>query len=357
MGQSLWNIIFWGMKVREQEQFHLHEGFVVLTHSLIAIYNQPKWGFNGHDEWGDGDRSLLFDLQLLSRLSNLSQGWQCSYCCWWCSGVCCLRGWSGRILFKALKPFVQWRMMAIWLVRVRNKVSQDEGWDSALVLWCFMYNSCWFLLIFCWCYIEPVVVQQLLALCSAAVWPILFLSFQRLCCFACNISPAAWGMLVGKNQYHFGSQQSFLSQTQWWHGVHHMYFLCWWHPHTNQQNLTRSNRLAPIFLGSTVLDRGSTIVVPLLRTFPTIVRSERPPSMQPPLQGWIPSSCHRWLVQDGVWELPCMGHMMDTWLKMRGRIGNDGFKHDSNGRKNCLEPRKCDSNRLQLDGFFSCCDR
>ena len=51
-------MIFWGMKVREQEQFHLHEGFVVLTHSLIAIYNQPKWGFNGHDEWGDGDGSL-----------------------------------------------------------------------------------------------------------------------------------------------------------------------------------------------------------------------------------------------------------------------------------------------------------
>ena len=143
--------------------------------------------------------------------------------------------------------------------------------------------------------------------------------------------------------------------TQWWHGV----TPCWWHPHTNQQNLTRSNKLAPIFLGRTVLDRGSTIVVPLLRAFPTIVRSERPPSMQPPLQGWIPSSCHRWLVQDGVWELPCkhMGHMMDTWLKMRGRIGNDGFKHDSNGRKKSFEPRKCDSNRLQLSGFFSCCDR
>lgn len=39
------------------------------------------------------------------------------------------------------------------------------------------------------------------------------------------------------------------------------------------------------FPGRTVLDRGSTIVVPLLRTFPAIVRSERPPSMQPPLQG------------------------------------------------------------------------
>jgi hypothetical protein len=48
------------MKVREQEQFHLDAGFVVLTHSLIAIYNQPKWGFNGHDEWGDGDGSPTY---------------------------------------------------------------------------------------------------------------------------------------------------------------------------------------------------------------------------------------------------------------------------------------------------------